>query len=67
MSSNSPEEALEILDSDQAFINEQFSPLGGLFGEEITCQCPVYVTRDDKNLQLVPRILVIGKYKLVIV
>ncbi|KAF2076823.1 hypothetical protein CYY_001851 [Polysphondylium violaceum] len=66
-SSSSPEEALEILDQDQAYINEQFSPLGGLFGEEITCQCPVYVTRDDKNLQLVPRILVIGKYKLVII
>ncbi|KYQ90678.1 leucine-rich repeat-containing protein (LRR) [Tieghemostelium lacteum] len=58
---------LEVLESDQAFIDEQIGPLGGIFGEEITCQCPVSVTRNDKDTQLNQRILVVGKYKLLLI
>ncbi|KAK5577969.1 hypothetical protein RB653_002917 [Dictyostelium firmibasis] len=61
------QEVLEITPSDQNFIYEQLSPLGGLFGEEVTCQCPIYSTDEANDVELVPRILVIGKYRLLLI
>ncbi|KAN0035829.1 hypothetical protein ACTA71_005120 [Dictyostelium dimigraforme] len=61
------QEPLEITPSDQNYIYEQLSPLGGLFGEEVTCQCPIYSTDEAGDIELVPRILVIGKYRLLLI
>eukprot|EP01132_Coremiostelium_polycephalum_P004282 gene4282-5356_t len=64
--SNNNNNNVEILESDQAFIDQEFGPLGGLFGEEITCQCPVFI-KIGKDLELKPRILVVGKYKIMFI
>ncbi|KAN0022840.1 hypothetical protein ACTFIU_005581 [Dictyostelium citrinum] len=61
------QEPIEITPSDQNYIYEQLSPLGGLFGEEVTCQCPIYSTDEAGDVELVPRILVIGKYRLLLI
>ncbi|EAL68897.1 leucine-rich repeat-containing protein [Dictyostelium discoideum AX4] len=61
------QEPLEITPSDQNYIYEQLSPLGGLFGEEVTCQCPIYSTDEAGDVELVPRILVIGKYRILLI
>ncbi|KAN0036684.1 hypothetical protein ACTFIV_001991 [Dictyostelium citrinum] len=61
------QEPIEITPSDQNYIYEQLSPLGGLFGEEVTCQCPIYSTDEAGDVELAPRILVVGKYRLLLI
>ncbi|EGC39457.1 hypothetical protein DICPUDRAFT_93591 [Dictyostelium purpureum] len=61
------QEPIDITPSDQNFIYEQLAPLGGLFGEEVTCQCPIYSTEEDKDRELSQSILVIGKYRVLLI
>eukprot|EP01133_Synstelium_polycarpum_P008060 gene8060-9470_t len=52
-------QAMEMLDSDLVYVNEQMSPLGGLFGEDIAFQGFVESNRNEKDISMQQRILVI--------
>ncbi|EGG21105.1 leucine-rich repeat-containing protein [Cavenderia fasciculata] len=65
--SSSPPLSIEITEADQLYINEQLEPLGGLFGEEIAFQGVVETNKDDKDMSLVQRIIVVSRYKTILI
>ncbi|GAM26078.1 hypothetical protein SAMD00019534_092530 [Acytostelium subglobosum LB1] len=56
---------VELVEADQPYILEQMGPIGGLFGEEIAFQGVVEVS--EAGAELKQRILVIGRYKTLII
>lgn len=49
------------------YIEEQLQPLGGLFGEQICHLCWVEATSSIKSKTFNKRILVVGKFRILIV